>query len=259
MDLFRIRPVRADLRLLGDVSLAFSALPWENLTKFLKKHRGDLDPAARLRRSEEVLRDHAEFGAGGTCFSLTNALRRIVADLGYDAFPAMADMRHGRNIHCALLVVLDGERYLLDPGYLVPEPVPLKPGKGARLTLPGRTLEYRPVEGCDEFELYTGNDRGETLRRYRLRPRTVPESDFHRHWIRSFDLPGMNGLHLNRIAGKARISAHDYNLRIDTGREKANEKLREGYVAKVSSRFGLDGGLVRSALSEWERIRCREE
>ena len=40
----------------------------------------------------EVLADHAELGAGGTCFSLTHALMRILGDLGYTSWPAMADM-----------------------------------------------------------------------------------------------------------------------------------------------------------------------
>lgn len=258
LDLFRIRPVRPDLRLLGEVSLNFSALPWENLTKFIKKHRL-ADETGKLRRSLEVLEDHARFGAGGTCFSLTNALRRIAVDLGYRAYPVMADMRHGPNVHCGLLVELDGGRYLLDPGYLVPEPVPLREGETVHVGLAGQRLEYRPVAGGNEVDLYTINERDEEIFRYRLRPRPVPEAGFIRFWIESFEASGMNGLHLNRVASEGRLSAHNFNLRVDTGRRKQNIKLRDGYVEKISHRFGLDRSLVGEAFGAWERLRCREE
>jgi arylamine N-acetyltransferase len=268
LDRFQLRPVRPDLKLLGEVATGFAHLPWENLTKYIKKHQAQDPPelpdrlrgipgAGRLRLSEEVLDDHARLGTGGTCFSLTNALRRIATDLGFRACPAMADMRHGPNIHCGLLVDLDSGRYLLDPGYLVAEPVPLRPGEPVRVNHPGHRLEYRPVESCDEVELYTSNERGEELLRYRLRPRPVPDGEFIGHWLDSFDANGMNGLHLNRVTGDGRISAHDFNLRIDNGRDKTNVKLRHGYVEQVAGRFSIDREVVQRAFEEWERRRCR--
>jgi arylamine N-acetyltransferase len=213
--------------------------------------------AWKLRLSREVMEDHARLGAGGTCFSLTNALRRMVVDLGYQAHPVMADMRHGPNVHCALLVKVDGKSYLLDPGYLVPEPVSLCPGATVRVGLPGQHLEYRPAAGGDEVDLYTSSEREEEVFRYRLRPRPVSDAEFVRFWIESFDATGMNGLHLNRVTGEGRLSAHDLNLRVDTGRRKWNVKLRGRYVETISGRFGLDRNLVNRAYGAWERSRCR--
>jgi hypothetical protein len=67
----------------------------------------------------------------------------------------------------------------------------------------------------------------------------------------------MNGLHLNRITGEGRLSAHDLNLRIDTGREKRNVKLRDRYVEEVSGRFGISSDVVRQAFAQWGRRRWR--
>jgi arylamine N-acetyltransferase len=269
LDLFQLSPVRPDLKLLGDVAERFARLPWENLTKFIKKHAAphklDLSPrlrgvpgAEKLRLSAEVLDDHARVGSGGTCFSLTNALRRISTDLGYRCYPAMADMRHGTNIHCALLVELGDQRYLLDPGYLVAEPVPLRAESTVRVSHPGHQLEYRPVGDGSQIELHTLNDRGEELLRYRLRPRPIPEDMFVQHWLDSFDANGMNGLHLNRVTDEGRLSAHDLNLRIDTGRGKSNVKLRDRYAEQIAGRFGIDTELVRRAHELWEQRRCRD-
>jgi arylamine N-acetyltransferase len=270
LDRHQLSPARPDTKLLGRVACGFVELPWENLTKFLTKHerrhgspihvparaRG-VPGAEMLRFSAEVLEDHERLGTGGTCFSLTNALRRILTDLGYRAYPAMADMRHGANVHCGLLVEADGRRYLLDPGYLVAEPIPLDAGKRVRIPQTGSVLEYRPVGDGDAFALYTSNERGEQVFRYRLRTGSVPEADFVRHWIDSFDATGMNGLHLNRITGEGRLSAHDLNLRIDTGRAKRNVKLRDAYVDTIAARFGIDDSLVARAFAKWESERCR--
>lgn len=261
LELFQCSPGRPDLKLLGEVSERFANLPWENLTKYLRKHRPPgafrgVPHIGRLRRSEEVMTDHARYGTGGTCFSLTHTLRRIVTDLGFRAYPVMADMQHGPNIHCGLLVELEGRRFLLDPGYLVAEPVPLDRRKEVRVRLAGQTLEYRPLTEGDAFGLATINDRGEVTPRYRLRARRVPEADFLAFWAASFEANGMNGLHLNRITGEGRLSAHDLNLRIDTGRDKLNLKLRDDYVGAVAERFGIYPELVRRAFEAWERNRC---
>jgi arylamine N-acetyltransferase len=257
LDLYSIRPGPSDVALLERVSCNFAALPWENLTKFLKKHEQCRTGLGKLRRTREVMADHAALGSGGTCFSLTNALRRIMTDLGYHAYPVMADMKHGSNIHCALLVENDDRKFLLDPGYLVPEPVPLPREREVRIRLPGRTLSYRPTEG-GEIELHTTNDRGESVLRYRLRPSPIPDDEFCRFWLRSFDATGMNSLYLNKITTAGRISAHNLNLRIDDGTGKTNLKLQGRYVEGISDRFGIGSDLVRKAFEEWEKRRCHK-
>jgi len=276
LDLFKLTAGPAELKRLGEVLAAFAALPWENLSKYARKH-GLLVPGAgegarlveapsgwapppgfqKLRLADEVMLDHARLGTGGTCFSLTNALWRVVTDLGYRGYPVMADMRHGPNVHCALVVELDGLRYLLDPGYLVAEPVPLRRGVAVAVGHPGHRIEYRPVADLDEFELYTVDGSGAETFRYRLRAAPTDWPTFVGHWLASFDATGMNGLHLNRLTGEGRLSAHNLNLRVDTGHGKRNVKLRGVYVDEVAGRFGLAPDLVRRVYEEWERRRCR--
>ena len=258
LDQFRINPRKSDLKLLSRIVADFASLPWENLSKYLKKgkivqaggSRGEL-----LRESEEVLRGYALQGTGGTCFSLCNALLRICRDLGFHAEPVMADMRHGENIHCGLIVHLQARRFYLDPGYLLPEAVELLQGQIAQASAPGHRLEYRPLGDRDEFELFTVNKRGGETFRYRLRPWPVAEPVFRRFWLQSFDSSGMNSLYLNRLEARGRLSAHNYNLRVDRGDSKQNVKLKGVYVDKIVSEFGLSEQVVEEALSLWKRNR----
>jgi len=169
----------------------------------------------------------------------------------------MADMQHGPNIHCALVVELEGRRFLLDPGYLVAEPVPLDLSQTVQVQLPGHRLEYRPGPARDQIQLFSVTAQGQEIFRYSLRTQPVAPADFLTFWQDSFAATGMNSLHLNRLTSEGRLSAHNFNLRIESGSGKRNLKLREGYVDKVSDRFGLDPRVVNQAYTTWERQRCR--
>src|SRR5262245_52752458 len=75
---------------LAAVVAAFARLPYENLTKIIRWR--EAGSAARARRTPgQVLADHWQWGAGGTCFSLTAALLHLVRAAGWDAQPILAD------------------------------------------------------------------------------------------------------------------------------------------------------------------------
>lgn len=69
--------------------------------------------------------DHFAFGIGGSCFSLTAALLHLLRSLGWPAVPLLADRRYGQNTHCALVVWIEDRPHLVDPGYLIVDPIPL--------------------------------------------------------------------------------------------------------------------------------------
>ena len=71
------------------------------------------------------MEDHRAHHLGGTCFSLTYFLEIVLSLHGFQCYPIMADMRYGRNVHCALVVTVDHAKYLVDPGYLLNQPIPV--------------------------------------------------------------------------------------------------------------------------------------
>ena len=64
-DHFGISPVKSDMDSLRIIVSQFSRIPWENLTKFLRKAQL-LPTENRLRLADTVIREHIENGAGGT-------------------------------------------------------------------------------------------------------------------------------------------------------------------------------------------------
>ncbi|MEN8208210.1 MAG: arylamine N-acetyltransferase [Candidatus Fermentibacteria bacterium] len=252
LDHYRLLPDRPDRDSLQIILLHFSHIPWENLTKFLIK--AQLFTAGnRLRLADTVISEHIEKGAGGTCFSLTEALGAVLSFAGFQCRPVMADMNHGRNIHCALSVIADdGMQYLADPGYLVGEPVLMESGEVSRIDTPQQRLVWEPSEITNSYDLYTVEG-GKRNWRYRIRMDPVSSAEFRSHWHRSFDTTGMNSLHLNRRSEEGRLSAHNMNLRRVTSHGFANEKLRESYPDKIEEYFGLSREIAEAAEKEWKR------
>ena len=251
-DHFCISPGRPDRESLQIILSRFSDIPWENLTKFLIKAQR-IPPERRLRLAGTVIGEHIEKGAGGTCFSLTEALGAILNFAGFQCRPVMADMNHGRNIHCALSVIAsDGIQFLADPGYLVPEPVFIEQGKVSRIDTSLQTLIWEPSEGYNSFDLYSVD--GDVRNwRYRIRMNPVSSTEFRSHWQRSFNATGMNSLHLNRRMKDGRLSAHNLNLRKVTSHGNKNEKLKGSYPDKVEEYFGLCRVIAEAAEKEWVR------
>ena len=234
---------------------SFSYIPWENLTKFLTKAQLT-ERESRLRLPETVISEHIQNGAGGTCFSLTAALCSILESAGYTCNPVMAEMRHGKNIHCALSIITpDGTRFLADPGYLVPVPIPLEPGKSTRLDVYEKKMIWEPDSDSESYDMYT--QEGENKQwRYKVILKPISLKEFRRHWLMSFDATGMNSLHLNCLRDDRRLSAHNLNLRIVAKEGKQNEKLRDNYSGKIEKYFGLNRTVADAALKEWRKL-CR--
>lgn len=250
---FDLRPDRPDRDLLEDTSLAFSRLPYENLTKMLALEEHG-DGPGRLRSPAVVVADHIRTGSGGTCFSLANTLVEILASFGFPARPVMGDMKHGRDIHCAVMVEAPFGRFLLDPGYLVHVPVDLAPERTEVRVGPAELVYSTDERGVTRMSSRSSSG---TVERYVIKHAFVSPAEFLRHWQRSFDAPGMNGLHLCAAGRGERLYAHNANLRIEDRRGRRNVKIGSDWASCVASAFGIDPVLAGRAFECWQRRRRR--
>lgn len=231
---------------LQQIIAAFAHLPYENLSKIIKFNQHGASEHTRLRLPAEVLEDHLRYRTGGTCFSLTFFLHTILLQQGFANYIIMGDMRAGENIHCALLVRLEGVKCLLDPGYLLQRPMPLDPAK-PRLyhnEFNGVELRYDLLTQC--YELFTF-DRAEMKWRYRFTDRPTPLDEFQQHWQDSFQRNSMNGLCLTRVHADELIFVRKNFMRITSLHGKRNVNLKKNYHAAISETFGLSPEYVEQA------------
>ena len=229
------------------VARAFSRLPFENLTKIIKDAEAGRVEEAR-RTPGEVLADHAALGAGGTCFALTATLLYLVRALGFTAEPILADRRYGADTHSALLVWLAGKPHLLDPGYLIVQPLPIPTAGAIRIPTPFNELILSTQDGGASVELATLQQKQST---YRLTFKTAPvdAGEFLRAWDASFEADMMRYPVLSRVVGNQQLYLQKKHLLVRGADETCRVEVPpDRLIAEIARQFQIAPALVARAL-----------
>jgi len=245
---FGISPNGPPRQVLDRVAHAFAAIPYENITKIIKRAEA-LNAEKARRYPEEVVRGHIEWGAGGTCFSLTSTLVHLVRGLGWRAEYILADRRYGPNTHCALLVWIDCVPHILDPGFLIVHPIAV-PDEGEReINTSFNRLILAPEQ--DRERLSLSSVRKDT-RTYRLTYKTAPvdEGEFLKVWDDSFDWDMMRYPLLTRTADSRQLYLNGARFQIrDAGSVQKRAILSDELVSTIASEFHIHPSLAARAVS----------
>lgn len=245
LDYFRVDFRLHNLELLAEVQKKFTRIPYENVTKIIKSYEHP-DQEARYRFPEEIIDDHIQFAAGGTCFSLVYYLRKILDELEFSCSTHMADMHYGSDIHCAIVTEICGVKYLVDPGYLLTTPIQLSDNQPVIHETSSNIIEVVPAEtGYNVFTI----EQGRRKWRYRIKSTPVTDDEFTCHWDASFGYNMMNALLISRADEDGRLYFRKNRFSRINKSGKKNENvtgLEEEFAAQV---FGMDKTLVRKALN----------
>lgn len=245
---FNIRP---DLGGLTVILQSFLQFPYENLTKIINSKTAKND-ASFLRLPEIIVDEHEKFGAGGTCFSLTYFFETILKYIGFDCYTVMVDRSYGKNTHCALMVTLDRQKYLVDPGYCLSKPIPIYE-KEMEHKLPHNTYIVTPSpfvgEGQGEGKSYSisTKQQGSTKHRYLLKDMPVSPEEFLKHWKDSFNWSMMGHLLITRLSEDGYLYLRDDFVRHTTGNDKKQEHIKKDFDKRVTELFGLSPQIVELA------------
>ena len=236
------RPPR---QLFFDVARSFSRIPYENITKIIRwADAGGLEQARRS--PEEVINDHIRWGTGGTCFSLTSTLCWLARCMGFEAEYLLADRSYGQNTHSALLVRIDGEPYLVDPGYLITEPVPMTLSAQMKIEAGGEQLTLIP--GGNGISLFTSRA-GKIVHRLTYKTTPVDDGEFNKAWDASFHWEMMKYPLLARTGSSGRVYLRGSMFQVSNNKSVFREKIPENELAaKITHEFCVHPALVAQAL-----------
>lgn len=247
-----------------------AALPYENLSKILAFAEGGNTnvtgsktlPGQResvLVLSSEWLEQSRASGVGGTCFSLTWWLRDKLKQLGFTTELIMGDKGQLKNIHCALKWDYEGQSYLLDPGFMIFDPLLLPAANLSTVAwlspnevrLDNYSTHARGnVEVTSDFWRMHSGPKGDLKYRFDFRKTPVSETEFLSHWEASFDLPMMQYPVLNRIQNGVQYYLQKRNLLIRTADSSSLQKLSQSEFFQVTSEtFHLPEALVKESLT----------
>ena len=242
---FGLRPEPESPAALEALARAFARMPYENLTKIIRSAEASADRVERL--PHDVVAEHVAFGSGGTCFSLTAALLHLVRALGWRAEPILADRHYGADTHCALIVWLDRQPHLLDPGYLIVRPVPLGTDGETRVDNGFNEVILTPQAG-ERIDLSTEQD-GSRSHRLTFKAAPADPAQFLNAWRASFDWDMMRYPVLTRIAHGEHLYVQDRRWR-RRGRDRVerDEIALEALPQRLAQDFGINETVVRRAL-----------
>lgn len=254
------------LEFLRHLAYRFAEFPYENISKIIKVAASpSLEEAMRLPL--EVVSDHVEHNFGGTCFSLTFLFERMLKSLGFDCYKAMADMNSGRNVHCLVVVMEGGGRYMVDPGYALYEVIAL-PGREASGARPHRAESERVVcphavvevrsEGGGVYSLFTEDASGQKWR-YRFRDQPTPDGEFERHWLESFGKPTLNSICLNRMTPRGHVYLRKDFFKFTSPTSVEKRRLKQGRERLVEEEFGIGAEWVEFAQKILDERRARTQ
>ena len=250
-DCYNLNQKKPTLFFLQKIVQQFARLPYENISKIIKLNDHWNQPFAKIRLPEEVLEDHITRNLGGTCFSLTYFLQTILTQSGFECYPVMADMRAGKNIHCCLIVIIDSTKYLVDPGYLLTEPIEINPSKPKYYHSEFTGVELRSDVQSQSYGLFTFN-KNDTKWRYRIQDRPTSAEEFLQHWLDSFQRNSMHGICLTKIVKDGMIYVHKNFMRETTFQGKKNINIKTNYHAVINERFGIDKQIIEQAQASLE-------
>lgn len=242
---FNLSRQTPDFVFLQEIIAKFTHIPYENISKIIKLSQ-EWSTGTKIRLPNQVIEDHLALNLGGTCFSLTFSLQTILLESGFTCYPVMAHMRAGRNIHCALIVELKGLKYLVDPGYLLNEPILLEAATRRIYHREFGGVELRYTRETDTYDMFTFENQ-DIKWRYQFQNRVCPPHEFLQHWTASFTKPMMHGICLTRITKNGIIYIHKQFMRQTTDQGKKNFKLKSNYHETINNLFGIDKQVVEQA------------
>ena len=270
-----------------DLCNQISNITYENLTKIIRlEQTGSATGARKLDDSDQ--NDIDSWMGGGTCFSMTWHLDQTLTDMGFKPRLVMGHKRKERNIHCALILpdpdpstpslrlsaqddtpypkategsdLIAHTSYLLDPGYLIFDPLPMPlpqpfgTGEAFFPLAPNCVRLVRPT--LESMELWTGGAGAPMKLRFEYPVEGVSVEEFKHHWNESFYREMMTYPVLNRLDREKGVQYYYQkgNLVVRNATGSQMTKIAPAdRVQTLSDIFKLSPDIIEKALNILEK------
>ena len=277
-----------------DLCNQISNITYENLTKIIRlEQTGSATGARKLDDSDQ--NDIDSWMGGGTCFSMTWHLYQALTDMGFKPRLVMGHKRKERNIHCALILpdpdesplsslpstslrlatrlssnsypkategsdLIAHSSYLLDPGYLIFDPLPMPlpqpfgTGEAFFPLSPNCVRLVRPT--LESMELWTGGAGAPMKLRFEYPVEGVSVEEFKHHWNESFYREMMTYPVLNRLDREKGVQYYYQKGNLVVRSSTCSQMTRIDPVDRVqtlSDIFKLSPSIIEQALQILEK------
>ncbi|MBL8024822.1 MAG: arylamine N-acetyltransferase [Fibrobacteres bacterium] len=224
-----------------------SKIPFENLSKAVSVHMMKEAEESLMMNPEELLAKHQKEGTGGTCFSLTWFLLNNLQRKGYTLYPVLCDRSYGVNTHCCAVLIYNGLKYLLDPGYLAFRPILLDPNSTTTAHTVYNTIIVEPVSS-GKYVLSTIYD-NETKKRFTIKEQPVTDSEYFKAWQATFLMESLTYPVVTLLSGDAHLYFQKEYLYVR--RKNSRERIhipKSKQPESFEKLFGISSSVTKRAL-----------
>jgi N-hydroxyarylamine O-acetyltransferase len=241
------------------------AVPFENVTSLLR-WRDHRTPPVPPPDPEALLASWEQRRGGGVCFDIVTMVYRLLTSLGYDADSILAHIS-GPFGHQAVVVRLDGRRYLVDLGNGAPLFAPIPLDGVHEVHRHGLGFRFRPAEdaprvaGAEEWIRDRMSDDGWVQGcRYELQPGLDADRDAgYQHHLTPGTTWVLGSLTMNRSSTEAVYALKDDTLTRYTASGKTTTTLTSpaDFRHVAAEIFELPGLPIEEALAVRAELTAR--
>ncbi|MBZ0293812.1 MAG: arylamine N-acetyltransferase [Anaerolineae bacterium] len=245
-----VEPAAPDLSLLEKLIAAYvRRVPWESASRIAARYGGwETYP----RWPEVFWRQAQLYGTGGTCFESNGAFLALLRELGYEGYRTINNMGATVGCHTALIILLDGQKWLVDAGLPLYTPLPIDPG--AITTRECDLMHYtvRPV-GADHYEIE--RDPHPNRIAFTLIDKPVDARAYHQATTVDYEPGGyfLDRVVINKVIDEQvwRFSSGErpYHLETFVDNQRVDYPLPDDPAAAVAQKFGMEQEIIAAALA----------
>lgn len=227
-------------------------VPWESAFRIAKRVRTP-ETADCPRWPDEFWHDNLHKGGGGTCFESNYAFFSLLRALGYEGYLTINNMGESAGCHTAVVVYLNGQKWLADVGIPLYAPLPVSPNGVTHRT--------------SDFQIYTVRPDGENRYQIERHPHPFPniftlmdqpvnDTDYRAATTADY---GEKGLFLNRVIVNKIVNNQPWRFnsaelpwrlnRFEWGK-RFDQEMEGDVGTAVARHFGLENETVQIALGQ---------
>jgi len=126
-------------------------VPWESAFRMVR--RAQVTATDHCPRwPEKFWRENLAQGAGGTCFESNYAFFALLQSLGFTSYLTVNNMGETVGCHTAIVVLLEGQKWLVDAGFPLYASLPINPAGVMHRTTKFLSYTVRP-EGENRYQV----------------------------------------------------------------------------------------------------------
>lgn len=244
---YHLKRENPSIKYLTDIYTAFFHIPYENLTKIIKSQSVKSAPEI-FRLPDELINDHLRMRLGGTCYSLSFALYNLLTHLGFDCYLVAADTFGKIDNHAALIVQIDDAKFLVDPGFTIPNVIEVSEERITYGHNPlGRVqLEYKGYGRL--FHLTTRNRQTEKFR-FILKDMPINEDTFFQLWEHSFTSGSLDAINIVNVIKNRLVRCRNEVLTEYTAKGKLQKSIAHNLQQTIEEIFGFPTFITHQAFT----------